>query len=694
MLTLLQLAATNAVAVIPLSVVVFLLTRVVRNAAVKHTLWVVVLVKFIAPPIVSLPFAIEWPSAATWTAARPATMFDRASSSATESGSNLLPDAVASPEAVAPSSDTTSAVSVVPAQTSLLAAVTRRLVVVGVVLGRLWQSHPALQTGLVVLWLVGSLGWAARQMWRAVRFERLLATAPSIPTRLQQQTDALAADLGLKHSPQVCVIDAAVSPMLWGCGRKARLLFPADLALRLDDEARATLITHELAHYSRGDHLVRVLEMFATAAFWWHPVLWWTRSQIEQAEEECCDAWVVRQFPHVPRRYAEALLDTIDFLCETQRALPPLASGLGQAPFLRRRLIQIMQGPRLQPVPPRVRMAILLTAAAILPLQPFVFATPSLSTARLPAATPVVILTESADAEPEVVESQTPESSQPRDRIGPTAPPPPRQLSPRVRGERQETIWSTAVSPDGRFVVQITTARRVRLTDLPRNVSVDLSNQNITAVAFAPDEPWFATAGSDGRVAIWDSHTGRALRVLDDLLVGLRSLAIAPDGRSLAVGGVDGSVVLYDLPTGRHTLSLPRATAAVNCVRYSPNGRQLAVAAGDWVSGSRGRVSVYGLDNGRVQAFLACATTPGAIAFASDEELIVGLFDGHVQLWNLATRQVVADSWTDKAVVATAAFSPDNPALREITFAPVETTAGENSPLDFLRSLLASPPAN
>ena len=29
--------------------------------------------------------------------------------------------------------------------------------------------------------------------------------------------------------------------------------------------------------------------------FWWHPVVWWARREMEAAEEECCDAWVVEQ---------------------------------------------------------------------------------------------------------------------------------------------------------------------------------------------------------------------------------------------------------------------------------------------------------------------------------------------------------------------------------------------------------------
>lgn len=100
---------------------------------------------------------------------------------------------------------------------------------------------------------------------------------------------------------------------------------------------------------------------------------------------------------------------------------------------------------------------------------------------------------------------------------------------------------------------------------------------------------------------------------------------------------------------------------------------------------------------GRTDATLPCVTSPEALTFASNEELIVGLWDGRTQLWNLVHRQVVATALADKSVVSAAAFSPDNPALREAIFiaeslSPAEPTAvEESSPLSILRSLFTVP---
>jgi hypothetical protein len=130
--------------------------------------------------------------------------------------------------------------------------------------------------------------------------------------------------------------------MLWSWGRTPRLLLPAALLDRIDGQQRATLLVHELAHLRRRDHWVRCLELLVTGLYWWHPVVWWARREIEVAEEECCDAWVVWALPAAARSYATALMETVDFLSEIRPALPPAVSGMGHVSLLRRRLTMIM----------------------------------------------------------------------------------------------------------------------------------------------------------------------------------------------------------------------------------------------------------------------------------------------------------------------------------------------------------------
>ena len=455
-------------------------------------------------------------------------------------------------------------------------------------------------------------------------------------------------------------------------------------------------MTHELAHFTRGDHWVRLLELIATGVFWWHPVVWWARQQIEASEEECCDAWVVGQFPNTPKLYAEALLDTIDYLCERRPALPPVACGLGQAHFLRRRLTKIMRGAAPKAMSPRVRCTLTLTAALLLPLQPFVFGSQSRQRLGLAGQTAQGLATlatndieaPSAGGSPN---DALPTSLSSTEGTSPVVIPPSVTTS-RSRSARGEKVWSTAASADGRFVVRATTARRIVLTDLNTNAETDLSDERITSVAFAPDGEWFAAAGQDGRITIWDSARGKLLRTVLTHADALRSVAVSPRDQTLAAGSRDGSVLIVDLVTGESLANLPSYSSAVNCVRFSSDGRQLAAAVGDWMSNARGEVALLDASTGRTVATLPCVTSPGALTFASNDELIVGLWDGRTQLWNLVNRQVVGSAMADKNLVSAAAFSPDNPALREATFVAEEPSpAKEDSPLAVLRRLFANP---
>src|SRR5215831_9137679 len=191
------------------------------------------------------------------------------------------------------------------------------------------------------LWVAGAAAWFA---WAAIcllRFGRMLRHAIPAPAELQEETRRIAVSLGLRRCPSVWLVPGALPPMVWSALGRARLLFPIGLLDRLDDEGRASLLTHELAHLRRRDHWVRWLELVVVGLYWWCPLVWLARRRLQQSEEECCDAWVVGELP--PRAYAGAILEALDFLAGASTTLPAVASGLGRLGAIKRRLTSIMQ---------------------------------------------------------------------------------------------------------------------------------------------------------------------------------------------------------------------------------------------------------------------------------------------------------------------------------------------------------------
>src|SRR5262249_41534241 len=148
------------------------------------------------------------------------------------------------------------------------------------------------------------------------------------------------------------------------------LLLPAVLWTRLTREQQDTLLAHELAHLRRGDPWVRRLGIVVLGLYWWHPIAWWARHGIQEAEEQCCDAWVLWAIPAAAEMYATALLETVAYLSRLRPALPVGASGAGHTRLLRRRLTMILKGNTPRALSWTALAAVLVCAAALLPLRP------------------------------------------------------------------------------------------------------------------------------------------------------------------------------------------------------------------------------------------------------------------------------------------------------------------------------------
>jgi hypothetical protein len=175
--------------------------------------------------------------------------------------------------------------------------------------------------------------------------------------------------LGLSRCPEVLLLPAPIPPLLWSLTSAPRLLLPAALLERLGESQLETLLAHELAHLRRRDHWVRRLELVVLGLYWWHPVAWWARHKLQEAEEQCCDAWVVWALPDAAHVYAEALVQTITFLSRPPLALPALASGIGHVPLLKRRLTMILNANTPRRLTCRGLLAVL-AFALVLPLLP------------------------------------------------------------------------------------------------------------------------------------------------------------------------------------------------------------------------------------------------------------------------------------------------------------------------------------
>jgi WD40 repeat protein len=241
---------------------------------------------------------------------------------------------------------------------------------------------------------------------------------------------------------------------------------------------------------------------------------------------------------------------------------------------------------------------------------------------------------------------------------------------PGTRSARGERVWGTAVSSDGRYAIHITTGRRAILTNLAQDQEFELSKKGLTCVAFFAEGDAFIAGSSDGQVTLWSAATAKPSQVLYSHNEAVRSVAVSPRGDMIAMGSPDGSVHLIDPANDHAVIEVSRNESAVNCVRFAPDGRHLAAAVGDWSSSGPGKVMIWNVQSGQLSSVLNCAGAPGAVSFASTEELIVGQWNGQISLWNLKRKEIVGSAMADKNLVTASSFSPDNPSLQEVPFFP------------------------
>ncbi len=320
------LLANSAVAA-GLGLCAWLVWRVWRNAPVAHGLAALALLKLVTPPLLAVDVGPWWPQAAS-SAAVGATPEDW-----------LLVPATSPPPAPGPA-------AVAPARLSAV----------------------DLASWGVGVWLAGAALAAVVAWRRARRCAALLRRAETAPEAVNALVPPLAARLGLRRVPAVCVVDANLSPFLWAMGGQPVIVVPRAMLASLSPRDLRSVLAHELAHLANRDHWTRWLEVVVAALHWWNPVAHAVRQLLREVEEVRCDARAVEALATRPHGYGRALLRVATQLDVGSMAPPLGASGFGGPRALNRRLTMIAQSKLSHRLSWPARALLVSGAIAVLPL--------------------------------------------------------------------------------------------------------------------------------------------------------------------------------------------------------------------------------------------------------------------------------------------------------------------------------------
>jgi beta-lactamase regulating signal transducer with metallopeptidase domain len=160
--------------------------------------------------------------------------------------------------------------------------------------------------GMVFLvWMAGLAALAAYILARYRRLSRLEKLAA--PIELEELADSCRRELGLRRSLPLRISAVCASPAVCGLFRPV-IVIPRVLVDQLSFSQLRQVLLHELIHVKRRDLWVNHLQVLLQVFYWYNPLLWLANAVIRRIREEAVDEAVTVTLGQGAESYPETLV--------------------------------------------------------------------------------------------------------------------------------------------------------------------------------------------------------------------------------------------------------------------------------------------------------------------------------------------------------------------------------------------------
>lgn len=216
-----------------------------------------------------------------------------------------------------------------------------------------------------------------------------------------------------------------------------------------------------------------------------------------------------------------------------------------------------------------------------------------------------------------------------------------------VQGGHSEDITSVDLSSTGTHVLTASMDRTLRLWESEtgrevRVMRIEPRRGGVLAARFLPGDTHVLAACLDGAVRVFETATGREDRArrLDAHKLPVSALALTADGRRVATASYDGTARLFDVTGGAAVGAFrPPGTTKLFGVDVRADGAVLATAGED------GAVTLFNVATGQLVHALQRTDAKAAatcVVYERDQRhVLVGYNDGAILRWDAQARQVV-----------------------------------------------------
>ncbi len=316
--SILELAIAHALQIAALAGSVLFLTRCLGKDRphLAHTLWALVLLKCLTPPIIASPLSpFSWIANYTWT-------------TGTSEPSPLVQDSAYETKLQFTTSSHQPIAEPPPKPKQSVAPTT--------------GSGTTLVAGwLMAAWGASTLLLSTYFAWRFFRFLTLVrATSVTVPAFIPEEVDRLRGELGIRRPVRVRVLDALIGPAVMGIWRPT-LLLPKVIVEAAQPTQLRLLLAHELVHVRRGDLVWSALQVMASSLWWFHPAVWLTNQLLTRESERSCDEETIASLGCQPATYARSLIAVLE--TRQQLSAAPIVPGLRPVDITLKRMERIMR---------------------------------------------------------------------------------------------------------------------------------------------------------------------------------------------------------------------------------------------------------------------------------------------------------------------------------------------------------------
>jgi cytochrome c len=213
-------------------------------------------------------------------------------------------------------------------------------------------------------------------------------------------------------------------------------------------------------------------------------------------------------------------------------------------------------------------------------------------------------------------------------------------------------VRAVAVGADGQTAISGSFDTSAIRWSLTRNTAEQVLRFHVGAVNAVAivDGDLQATAGEDGKIAIWRNGNPAPERTFEGHTAPIVSLAVSSDGKTIASASWDRTIRLWPL-AGGETRILEGHNQNVNGVVFTRDGKSLVSVSYDQT------VRIWPLDGGEPQT-LTLPTPLNAVAVTANGEIVAGSADGRIFFIGLGGQQRGEIEFTNGPVISIA-VSPD-----------------------------------